>query len=594
MLIRKLFRTAWCYKAQFLSMVVMVAIGMGVFLGFNIEWKSVEMDTGAFFEETNYADFRLYKETGFSRKDVEKIGRISQVEAATRFLCVNVDVEEIEKSAALMVSEDYTVSTMRVTKGMEYDPEGEGIWLSDQFAEKNGISIGDELTFRYKGMQVSGQVAGLCKAGEMMICTADENQLMPDFNSFGFAYITPKKLKSVLGIAFYPQINLLSSLEKEEMEEAVRKALGQTIMVVPKEDHTSYAGALSETQEGKAMGSLLPVLFLAIGILTMVTTMHRIAANEKTQIGALKALGFRDRRILLHYTSYGLVIGVIGTSLGAILGYGLAAIIISPWGMMSTYFDMPDWSLYMPSFCLPVMLLTVALLSLICFLSVRRMQKGTAADALRPYTPKAMKESLFEKMPLWEKLSFGTKWNFRDILRHKVRSLMTLIGVVGCMLLLVGGLGMKDTMDGFLDVIDHSVSNYKTKLNLSERAKNKEGKALAEELQGDWGSVSGISYEGATVTLEIYDAAHGKIRFINEDNEIVPLTDEGVYLCLRLRDTAAPGEEIQFSPYGSEEVYKVKVAGYLRSVMTENMVMTAGYADKMGIPYRITNIYTDK
>ena len=56
----------------------------------------------------------------------------------------------------------------------------------------------------------------------------------------------------------------------------------------------------------------MPVLFLAIAILTMVTTMHRIAANEKVQIGTLKALGFRDNKILLHYTSYGLMIGVIG------------------------------------------------------------------------------------------------------------------------------------------------------------------------------------------------------------------------------------------------------------------------------------------
>ena len=99
------------------------------------------------------------------------------------------------------------------------------------------------------------------------------------------------------------------------------------------------------------MGSILPMLFLAIGILTMVTTMHRIAANEKTQIGTLKALGFRDRRILRHYTSYGFVIGLIGTALGVLLGYGIAAVIISPNGMMSTYFDLPDWALIMPSFC---------------------------------------------------------------------------------------------------------------------------------------------------------------------------------------------------------------------------------------------------
>ena len=574
-------------------MVLMIAIGVGVFLGFNIEWKSIEADTGAFFESTNYADFRLYSETGFTEEDLAAIQKIDGVDAATRFLSVNAGIENTKKSVALMVSENYSVSTMQITEGAEYDASSDGIWLSDQFAEKNNISIGDTLTLNYKDASISGKVTGLCKAGEMMICTADENQLMPDFETFGFAYITPEKLENALGISFYPQVNLRSDLEKPEMEEAVRTALGRTIMVTPKSDHVSYAGALSETEEGQTMGSILPVLFLAIGILTMVTTMHRISANEKTQIGTLKALGFRDGRILRHYTSYGFVIGMIGTLLGILLGYGLAAIIISPNGMMSTYFDLPDWALHMPVFCIPVMILTVALLTLISFFSVRKMLYGTAADALRPYTPKAMKQSMIEKTSVWEKLPFGTKWNFRDILRHKSRSAMTLIGVIGCMLLLVGGLGMKDTMEGFLSLLNDTVSNYETKVNLSETADNEEAKQLAEDLSGDWLASSGISYQGNTIVLEIYNAPNDKIRFVNENNELVNLTDDGVYLCLRLKDTAAIGEEIEFSPYGSDESYKVKVAGYLRSVLTENMVMTASYAESAGIPYHITNIYTD-
>ena len=72
------------------------------------------------------------------------------------------------------------------------------------------------------------------------------------------------------------------------------------------------------------MGSILPVLFLLIAVLTMVTTMHRVAAKEKTQIGTLKALGFKDKRILRHYTSYAFIIGIIGTVLGIALGYFVA------------------------------------------------------------------------------------------------------------------------------------------------------------------------------------------------------------------------------------------------------------------------------
>ena len=143
MLMKKLIRTAWKYKSQFVSMILMIAIGVGIFLGFNIEWKSLEADTNAFLEETLYADFRLYTENGFTEEDVKKIQQIKGVDAATRYLNVNVSMEDEKKSLALNVSENYTVSTMLIMEGKEYDEDSDGIWLSDRFAKENGIKIGD-------------------------------------------------------------------------------------------------------------------------------------------------------------------------------------------------------------------------------------------------------------------------------------------------------------------------------------------------------------------------------------------------------------------------------------------------------------------
>ena len=551
MLARKLFRTAWSYKSQFISMVIMIAIGVGIFLGFNIEWKSLEHDAFTFLEDTNYADFRLYAESGFPEDDIKAIQNIDGVDAAKRYFYVNVGIKDTKKTVSLNVSENYTVSTMMVMEGAEYDKSADGIWLSDKFADANDIKLGDKLTFTYTGIEITGEVIGLVKSGENLVSVADENQLMPDYEAHGFAYISPETLENALGFAFHPQINIISDLDKETLEEKVKDATGTTLLVTTKNEHNAYAGVTGEAEEGKTMGSILPVLFLAIAILTMVTTMHRISANEKVQIGTFKALGFRDRKILMHYTSYGLMIGLVGLVLGVGLGYLVASLIISPTGMMSTYLDMPDWSLVMPDFCIPVMALMLVFLTLISFLSVKKMLKGTAADALRPYTPKAMKKSVIEKLSFWNKLSFGTKWNIRDIMRHKARSAMTLVGVVGCTLLLVGSFGMRDSMLFFLDTLDEEVSNYATKINISESAANEDTLALATKVDGDWQAVSGISYEGKTISLEIYNSDIEKIGFLTEENESMELTDDGVYLCLRLKDTAAIGDTIEFYPYGS-------------------------------------------
>ena len=634
MLTRKLFRTAWSYKAQFVSMILMITLGMGMFLGFNMEWKTIEVDTFKFFDDTNFADYRLYSEKGFTEDDIKKIADIDGVDAATRYLSVNLDIKgEKNKSFALDVSENYTVSTFTVMDGEAYDENGDGFWLSDKFAAANDYKIGDSLTLEFQGIEISGKIVGLIKAGEHMICVADKNQMMPDYNTFGYAYISPKKLKSVAeekakntareeleksGVPeefiddsitklfandetvnkalnqVYAQVNLISKIEKSELEEQVKDALGRTIMVSPKEDNVVYKESQGEAEEGKTMGSVLPVLFLLIAILTMVTTMHRIATKEKTQIGTLKALGFKNRRILRHYTSYGLFIGLVGTSFGIALGYVVCKLIMSESGMMGTYFDMPDWSAAIPVFCYPVMGGTILLLTLISFLSVRQQLKGTAADALRPYTPKKMRKVFLERFKFWDKMKFGTKWNIRDLSRHKSRSAMTLFGIIGCMVLMVGGLGMRDTMSGFLDLLDHDISNYTTKVNLVDNADFKKSKTLSEELDGDWESLSGISFDGDTVSLDIVSNPNELFNVIDEDNNRIKLGDDGVYLCLRLKEKANIGDKIEFSPYGSKETYTVKVLGYNRSVMTESVTMSDKLAVRLGLDYSISAIYTDK
>ena len=84
------------------------------------------------------------------------------------------------------------------------------------------------------------------------------------------------------------------------------------------------------------------------------------------------------------------------------------------------------------------------------------------------------------------------------------------------------------------------------------------------------------------------------MNVIDENNARIALSDEGVYLCLRLKEKAQIGENISFSPYGSSKTYTVKVIGYNRSVMTESVTMSDTLADKLGIDYHITSVYTDK
>lgn len=596
MLVKKMLRTAWQYKAQFISMVLMVMLGVGMFVGFNMEWASIEENMFSFFEDSKFADYRLVSEKGYSEDDLGKIAALDGVEAASRFLSVNVDVKDTGgDSVALAVTTDPAVSSFVLISGEAYDgSSADGIWLSDRYAEENGVSVGDTVTFVYRNMEISGKVKGLIKAAEQMICVRDKTQLMPDFATHGFAYISPVMYEKALGFAYYPQINVISSLEKDDFSEKVNKALGQTTVILTKDETLSYSQAEGEVSEGKAMGSILPALFLLIGLLTMVTTMHRLTAKEKTQIGTLKALGFHDSRITRHYTSFAFFVAVLGTALGIGMGYGVAWIIMNPNGMMGTYLDLPKWKLVFPAFCAVAVALIIAALTLIGFLSVRRMLVGTAADALRPYTPKKMKPMLIERTKFFHKLSFGTRWNMRDIVRHKARTAMSLVGIVGCTILILASFGMKDTMNAFLDMYYDNGLNYSSRIFLSETATDAEKQEIIDKYKGDFGGSVSVQLDEKTVSLDIYDITHDKIRIMDENTDKIEIGDGGAYICMRLAEEfgLGIGDTFTVSPFGTSDTYKLKVAGIFRSV-SENVIISDKYASELNLPYTVDSVYTD-
>jgi len=591
LMLKKMWRTLGKYKAQVISMIIMIAIGVGVFFGFNMEWYSIKRSTDNFFASSNYADYRIYSQTGFSYDDKLTIDSIDGVTGSTRALSVKVGVQGKDAYLALNAIEDYGLSTFTLIDGQEYDDEVLGVWLSDQFAKANNYKINNSINLVYNGAVKSLNIVGLIKSAEYMVCV-DENQLMPKFESYGFCYVTPNVIKNEFGMEFYNQISIKSTLDKKQMEEKVNETLNKTILMLSLDENTSYQSAQGEIEEGKTMGAILPVLFLLIAVLTMITTMHRITKNEKTQIGTLKALGFKDKRILWHYTSFGLLVGVIGSVVGIAIGYLIAFIVVNPSGMLATYFDWAEWKLYMPWFCPLVLIGIIAFLTGICLLSVRKILKGTPAETLRPYVPKNIKQTKLEKTRLWDKMSFGFRWNYRDTIRNKSRTIVTLIGVIGCVILIVGSLGMKDSMNGFMKTLDNTI-NYVSKINLTESVSETDIDNLKSLYNADSVSQLSIKYNDEATTLEIYSVDNDYVRFYDKNNNQLKLKDDGVYICIRLADKGVKvGDTISFSPYGSSQTYNVKVVGINRSVITETITMSEFYARELGISFKPTALFT--
>lgn len=596
MLRKKMLRTFWLYKVQFISMILMVMLGIGMFTCFNIEWKSIEYNMFSLFKNSNYADYRLINSNGFSEEDLNNILDIKGVKNASRFITINADVNEKSgDTVAISITTNFDVSSFVLIDGEKYNKNSDdGIWLSDQYAKKNKISIGDSLSFTYNNIKLKGRVRGLIKAGEQMICVSDKTQIMPDFKSHGFAYISPALYEETLGFPYYPNINVLSNIDAKTFSKEADKALGNTNLIIPKEDTLSYSQAEGEVSEGKAMGSILPALFLLIALLTMISTMHRLTVKEKSQIGTLKALGFHDSKIILHYTSLAFIISSLGSILGIALGYFLAWIIMNPKGMMGTYLDLPEWKLVSPWYCYPLIIIIIFTLTFIGYLSVRNMLKGTASEALSPYIPKKVKPMLIEKTKIFKLIPFGTRWNLRDVVRHKTRTAMSLVGIIGCTIITIASFGIKETMNDFLDVYYENGLNYSSKIYLSENASDDERFDIIKRYNGDYGASTNVKLKEKNVNLDIYNLENGKIQTIDKNSKQFKIKNDGAYICMRISEkfNLHEGDTFSISPYGGNEKFDMVVNGIFRST-SENIIISDKYAQKLNIPYKIDSVYTD-
>ena len=591
MLKRKIIRTLLNYKAQMISMLLMIILGVGIFLGCNIEWYSIKTNRTNYYEDTGYPEYRIYKDS-FSLDELQYVKDFSDVKYATRALTT---LGSLNNNTYLMLNvlEDCQNIKPLYIDGEVYSNEADGIYLSDLYAKENNIKLNDYLDIEVEGFKIHEPVKGLIKSSEYLICLKDSSQLLPNYKEYAYCYLSPKMITKYLGQAFYNTVYASSKLSTSDFEAEALNALGASITVLSYQDETGYSGSNGEIEEGKTMALLIPTAFILIAVLTMVTTMARISTNERIQMGVLKSLGFKRKKIARHYSLYGLIIGTAGTLIGCMLAYGIAYYIINPKGPMSTYLDFPSWHLYMPWYGVLIVILLPITLGIISYLIVNSELKGTACETLKPKREKAVKASHIEKTKFFSKASFQTKWNIRDMLRHKARTIMSIIGVLFSTVLIFACMGMRDTVIDFKNTLYNENYNFENKLILNSQISNTKALDLASKYEADYEANIAIKLNDKTVVLSIINNSRNLLGIIDEKGNRLELKDGGVYVCRRIKDDGYKiNNEIDFNLYGSKEIISSKVIGVCLS-MTEGIYMTENTANDLGISYKIQTLYTN-
>jgi len=255
--------------------------------------------------------------------------------------------------------------------------------------------------------------------------------------------------------------------------------------VYTRDDNTGYSGLIEDAERVDKIAAVFPVFFLIVAALVCLTTMSRMVEERRTEIGTLKALGYSNIQIAYKYFIYSASASIIGSIIGAVIGIStLPFIILYTYSIMYT---LPEPTLVIPwdsfFFSAGTGLLCTCLVAVITCLSELKIRPATL---MRPKAPKPGKRILLEHItPIWNHMSFTSKVTARNIFRYKARFLMTVIGVAGCTALIIGGLGLKDSISVIADRQYKEISVFDQIYALKTSGTSKEKQYIMSQFHND-------------------------------------------------------------------------------------------------------------
>ena len=237
--------------------------------------------------------------------------------------------------------------------------------------------------------------------------------------------------------------------ELADGEKELRDLKKPDVFLLDRDTNIGYACFENDSSIVGKLAKVFPVFFILVAALVCMTTMSRMVEERRTQIGTLKALGYSESAIMSKFTIYAGSAALLGWSIGYALGtYIFPQVIWLNYKLMYIELDVEylfDWKLA----------LLAGLVSLLCsvgaaWLSCRYELSETAAELMRPKSPKAGKRVLLEYFPsIWNRMKFLHKVSIRNIFRYKKRFFMMVVGISGCTALLLTGFGMSDSVGDF-------------------------------------------------------------------------------------------------------------------------------------------------
>ncbi len=458
---KKSLRDIWNIKGQVVAIILVMAAGIAVFVIMFGVLDSLRLTQSTYYDRYQFADvFASLKRAPESVKQrASEIPGVSVIESRVIFGVTLKMKDMIEPASGKIISlpdgRHPLLNNLYLRSGRMLYPNEENAVLADEsFFHAHDLELGDKVSVIMNGHRRQLKIVGVVLSPEYVYSIAP-GALMPDGKRFGVFWMSRRSLEAAVNMkgAFN---DLSLKIERDANIEYVKEHLNLILkpygglISYSREEQLSNFFVENELKQLESLGWLAPIIFLSVAAFLINVVMSRQIATQREQIGMLKAVGYSDLEISLHYLKMVLLITSVGALIGLSLGGWMGV------GMTEMYANLFHFPILKYSFSVEVMIFSVFFCTIAAvagtLFAIRSAVNLPPAEAMRPESPEEFKPTFLEKIGLHKQLSFLSRIIFRQLERRPMRAIFSALGMSLALSILIFSFFMEDSMDYLMDV----------------------------------------------------------------------------------------------------------------------------------------------
>jgi putative ABC transport system permease protein len=459
---QKLVRDLSKMKGQVIAVGLVVACGVATFIAARTGYESMLASQQDYYREFGFADvfLSLKRAPELVARKVERLPGVDVVQ--TRIVMdVSLDVPGLaEPATGRLVSiperSQPRLNRIHIRRG-RYIEAGQRneVLVSESFSEANGLHVGDNLGAILNGRWEELKIVGIALSPEYIYEIRGGATIFPDKRRFGILWAG----RDLLGPAFdmdgaFNDLSLTlrrnANLDEvlDELDELFERYGG--LGAHGRRDQLSNQFITNELAELTAEGRILPAIFLGVAAFLLHVVLSRLISTERDQIAVLKAFGYSDAAVGLHYLKLVLSIVACGGALGIALGVWLGGAIST---MYAEFFRFPVYA-YSSAEKQAILgiLVTVAAAVVGALTAVSSAVRLPPAEGMRPEPPARFRAGLWERVGLQRHFSVSNRIILRNVERRPGRTLLSILAISLAVMILVVGRYFLDAVEALVDI----------------------------------------------------------------------------------------------------------------------------------------------